>query len=141
MCQSSFQPGLKLLRAITWDFSDRTRVAQAGLKLFACNRDYRFSRILSESRAEILHVISPYVSIFDRTGRKTYSKDENQGPAKNPKNRHIEPKGLFRSNVSLLKTQHLRRNIHELLIRESLLIHKLNPTLISQSSSIPLSLF
>ena len=30
---------------------------------------------------------------------------------------------------------------HELFIRESLLIHKLNPTLNSQSSSIPLSLF
>ena len=41
-----------------------------------------------------------------------FTMDENQGQAKNPKNRHIGSKGLFRSNVSFLKTQHHQRMKH-----------------------------
>ena len=42
------QSGLKFFRGITWDFS--ARAAQTGLKLPSCNRELRFSSVLSEGR-------------------------------------------------------------------------------------------
>ena len=62
------------------------------------------------------------IDVIEEPGEKRYWKDENQGPAKNSKNRHIGSKGLFRSNVSLLKTQHHQRMKHNT-IKQSLKYH------------------
>ena len=52
-----FSPGWKFFMRITWDVSARVAQTglkfQTGLKLFSCNRELRFSSILSEGRAEI----------------------------------------------------------------------------------------
>ena len=100
-------------------------------KCRCCNASY----ICQTSR--LLHTrIADYLGISALTGK------ERANPSATSILSHHHRSGHPTTSDDLTILSHSSSSItHELLIRESLLIHKLNPTLNSQSSSIPLSLF
>ena len=74
MLGTTLYTSLKFLAWFLYYHGSPARVAHTGLKLSSCNRELRFSSILSECRAGILHVISPLIIGFIRHSNFTTSK-------------------------------------------------------------------
>ena len=129
-----FRPSLRL--AHFFSFKDRmpnglkSRVVYL-FKCRCCNASYvgQTSRLL-------------HTRIADHLGISALTGKERANPSTTNILSHHHDTGHPTTSDDFTILSHSSSSItHELLIRESLLIHKLNPILNSQSSSIPLSLF